>query len=412
MNRKFLFDLKEGIIISLKAIRANKARAILTTLGIIIGIVAVTTMSTVIVGLREAFVNSISFLGNDVLYVDKFEWFGGKDWRFYRNRKDIEYDDYVKLKKMISNYKAIAPTKRTFGRTVKYKTNSTQTTFVFGTTQDFEITSGAIPEKGRFMNEFEVKAGRRVCVIGKDIEDALFPNEDPLNKNIQMNGLPVKVIGVLEKQGSGFLGQMSLDGQIILPLKVFQRIYGFRRGSLRIDVKVDDINKIEDAKEEIIAAMRIIRKTPPGKPDDFAVNRQDALTEKYDQTVGVIAVAGILITALALFVGAIGIMNIMFVSVTERTREIGIRKAIGAKTYSILTQFLAESAIICVIGGLIGIFISFILSLIINQILPTDMPLDIVFVAIGISALVGIVSGFLPAYKASKLDPVEALRYE
>ena len=181
---------------------------------------------------------------------------------------------------------------------------------------------------------------------------------------------------------------------------------------MQIAVKVTDENKIEETREEIEALMRTFRKVPPTKPNDFAVNRQQVFQDVYDKTVGVIAIAGILITALSLFVGAIGIMNIMFVSVTERTKEIGIRKAIGAKTWSILLQFLSEAALICLLGGLIGLAISFPLSLVINQFLPTSMPIDIVFIALGISALVGIISGFLPAYKASKLDPVDALRYE
>jgi putative ABC transport system permease protein len=156
----------------------------------------------------------------------------------------------------------------------------------------------------------------------------------------------------------------------------------------------------------------VIRKVPFNKPDDFAINQQEALKDMYDKTIGIVAIAGIVITALSLFVGAIGIMNIMFVSVTERTREIGVRKAIGAKTWSILLQFLAESAILCLMGGIIGLMISFPLSLIINQFLPTAMPLDVVLLALFISAMVGIISGFLPAWKASRLNPVDSLRYE
>jgi len=408
----FYRDLFEGVLISLRAIKANKMRAILTTLGIIIGIVAVTTMSTAIVGLRDAFMNSISSLGSDVLYIDKYPWFAMGNWSQYRNRKNIDYDDFVRLKEDLQNYEAIAPTKRTFGKVVKYKERSATTTLVFGTNEDYVKTSGAIPEKGRFINAYESKAGRKVCVIGQDIADALFPNEDPLGKRVKIRGVPLKVVGVLEKQGSGFFGSFSLDGQLIMPLKTFESVVGKTRRALRIDVKVGSQANIEDVKEEIRALMRTYRKVPPGKPDDFAINQQEVFKEMYDKTVGIISIAGLVITALSLFVGAIGIMNIMFVSVTERTKEIGIRKAIGAKTWSILFQFLSEAAIICLIGGVIGIAVSFPLSLIINQFLPTAMPLDIVFIALGISFFVGIVSGFLPAYRASKLDPVDALRYE
>ena len=222
----------------------------------------------------------------------------------------------------------------------------------------------------------------------------------------------MKVVGVLEKQGSALFGSFSMDGQVIMPLGVFEKIFGQQRGRLRIDVKVANEKNIEDVKEEVRSIMRVIRKVPPGKPDDFAINQQEVFKEVYDKTVGVISIAGIVITSLALFVGAIGIMNIMFVSVTERTNEIGIRKAVGAKTWSILVQFLSEAAIICLIGGIIGLIISFPLSLLINQFLPTAMPISIVVLALIISSGVGVVSGFLPAYKASRLNPVEALRKE
>lgn len=409
--QNFIIELKEGILISLRAIRVNKMRSILTTLGIIIGIVAVTTMSTAIVGLREAFISSLSTFGADILYIDKFEWFGGKDWRTYRNRPDITFQQYEKLRDLYNNYEAMAPNKRTFGRTIKYQDKSVESTQIFGTTEDYIRTANAVPDEGRFFNDLEVDASRRVAVIGTDIADGLFPNENPIGKDIKIGGVPLKVIGVLEKQGSGFLGSFSLDGQIIMPLPVFERIFG-DRGNLRIDVKVKDPDMLNDAKEEITAIFRAVRKVPPGEENDFAVNQQEAFTEVYDQTVGIIAIAGIVITALSLFVGAIGIMNIMFVSVTERTKEIGIRKAIGAKRWSILVQFLSEAAIICLMGGIIGLMISFPLSLLIDQFLPTTMPLNIVGLALFISASVGIVSGFLPAYKAAKMDPVEALRHE
>lgn len=410
--KNFFIEFREILSIAIGAIRTNKLRSVLNTLGIIIGIVAVTTMSTAIVGLREAFMKSISSLGSDVLYVDKFPWFAMDRWEEYRNRKDITIQQYEKLKQMLRNYEAMAPTKRTFSAVVKRKDRAVQTALIIGTTEEYQRTSQIPLEEGRFLNELEVNAARRVCVIGKDIQKELFPDENPINKEIRINNVPVKVIGLLEKQGSGFLGSFSMDGQIIIPIKTFETIIGEARNRMRIDIKVGDITKIEDAKEEIRAAMRIIRKVPPGKPDDFAINQQEAFKQMYDRTIGVVAIAGIVITALSLFVGAIGIMNIMFVSVTERTKEIGIRKAVGAKTWSILLQFLTEAAMICMLGGVIGLLISYPLSLIINQFLPTSLPLNIVFISLLISGFVGVISGFVPAWKASRLDPVESLRYE
>jgi len=410
--KNFLIEFPEILLIALRAMRANKLRSVLTTLGIIIGIVAVTTMSTAIVGLREAFISSISSFGSDVLYVDKFPWFAMGNWNQYRNRKDITYEQYEKLRSVLKNYEAMAPSKSTFGAGVKRKDKSVQATLVFGTTEDYQKTGNVNLAEGRFLNDLDVKSGRRVCVVGKDIVDELFPRENSLNQYIKINNVPMQVIGVLEKQGSGMMGSFSMDGQVIMPLKTFETVISSRRQRLRIDIKIGDVAQIEDAKEEIISAMRVIRKVPFDKPDDFAINQQEALKDMYDKTIGVVAIAGIVITALSLFVGAIGIMNIMFVSVTERTREIGIRKAIGAKTWSILFQFLTEAAILCIMGGIIGLIISFPLSLVINQFLPTAMPLNIVFISLLISALVGVISGFLPAWKASKLNPVDSLRYE
>ncbi len=408
----FFVEFQEILLIALKAIRANKLRSVLTTLGIIIGIVAVTTMSTAIVGLRQAFISSISSWGSDVLYVDKYPWFAAGDWSQFRNRKDITYVQYEKLKSALKNYEAMAPSKSSFGATIKRKEKSVQSSVIYGTTEEYQKTGNVNPEEGRFLSELDVRSGRNVCVIGKDIANELFPVESPINQHIKINNITMQVIGVLEKQGSAMLGLFSLDGQIIMPLKAFETTFGNMRSRMNISVKIGDVANIDDVKEEIISAMRIIRKVPIGKPDDFAINQQEALKQMYDSFVGVIATAGIAITALSLFVGAIGIMNIMFVSVTERTREIGVRKAIGAKTWSILLQFLTESAILCLMGGIIGLMISFPLSLVINQFLPTAMPLDVVFLALFISVLVGIISGFLPAWKASKLNPVDSLRYE
>jgi putative ABC transport system permease protein len=408
----FLLELKEGVIFSLKAIKANKLRSALTTLGIVIGIVAVTTMQTAIIGLKNSFLESISSIGTDVLYVEKFEWFGDQDFHYYRNRKDFTWSQYERLKSQLRLADAVVPSIRSFGEIAKRQDKSAETTMDFGTTEDYIKVAGTFPANGRFFTELEVKGARNVCVIGQEIADKLFLEEDPIGKYIKIKGYSLKVVGVLEKQGSGFLGSASADGQVILPFEVFKKLFGERRQSFRIAIKAKSTEQMLDLKEEVRSVMRIVRKVPPGKEDDFAINQMEALTRAYDTIIGTVAIAGLVITALSLFVGAIGIMNIMFVSVKERTKEIGIRKAIGAKTWSILIQFLAEAAIICLLGGIIGLMIAFPISLIINQFIPTSMPLEIVFLALFISGIVGIISGFLPAYKASKMNPVEALRYE
>ena len=395
----------------MSAIKVNKMRSALTTLGIVIGIVAVTLMSTAIEGLNRAFISSISSFGTDVLYVDKFPWFHGDDWWTYRNRKDIKIEDADILREQMKNAVAVAPNMRTFGRTIKYKDKSVMSTIIYGTTTDFALTNNILPQEGRFLTTLEDRAGRDVCLIGADIARELFTGESPLNKIIKINDHPYKVIGILEKQGQSLFGGFSLDGQVIMPITSFQKNLGQRR-TTRIDVKVVSMDKLDDAKEELRGIMRKLRKVPPGKEDDFAINQQEAFLKAYNDTVGVIQIAGLVITFLSLFVGAIGIMNIMFVSVKERTKEIGIRKAIGAKRRTVLAQFLIEAILICLLGGIIGLMIAFPLSLLVDKFLPTAMPLEIVFLSLIISAIVGIISGIVPAWQASKLDPVDALRYE
>jgi len=407
----YIHELKEGLAIAYKAVMANKMRSALTTLGIVIGIVSVTLMGTAIEGLDRAFNTSISKIGADVLYIQKWPWFAGDDWWKYRNRKDIYYQDALNFQRQMKGVEAVSYGAGVgSGKGIKYRDNIMTNVIIIGSDENYVKTLGAYPETGRFFNTFESDGGRPVCVLGKDVADGLFPKEDPIGKYVKANGYNFKVVGVLEKQGS-MLGLFSLDSRIIIPMKQFVKIFGNRR-SVQIIVKVGDKNKIDEAKEEVRGLMRKIRRLPPGKEDDFAINQQEAFTKTFETINMVISIVGLFITGLSLFVGSIGIMNVMFVSVTERTKEIGIRKALGARRRTILLQFLIESAAISLLGGLIGLLIAFPISLIVNQILPTAMLLSIILIAIFTSLLIGVLSGILPAMRASKLDPVEALRYE
>jgi putative ABC transport system permease protein len=405
----FLTEIKEGLLIAFRAIRANKMRSALTTLGIIIGIVSVTLMGTAIEGVNRAFHESISAMGADVLYIQKFKWFSNEDWWMVRNRRDLTVQDAKTLERQATQVAVVSPTVSTRG-TVKYRDRSVENVDFIGGDHNYTQISSAAPASGRMIAPDESEGGQPVVVLGSEIGEKLFPNEDPLGKIIKIGGHSYRVVGVMDKQGS-FLGLFSLDNRVIIPIKSFFRDLGSKRW-ITINVKVADIGNIEDAKEEIRGIMRRARNVPPGAPDDFGINQQEMLTTTFNQMAIVIAGVGLFITGLSLFVGGIGIMNIMFVSVTERTKEIGIRKAIGAKRRTILLQFLVEAAVICLIGGFIGLAIAFPLSLIIDQFLPTVMPFAIVAIALFVSFLVGIISGFLPAYRASRLDPVEALRYE
>ena len=405
----FLTEFKEGLAISFKALRSNVLRSVLTTLGIVIGIVSVTLMATAVEGVNRAFDRSAAAFGTGVLYIQKFPWVGNEDWATIRNRRNLKTGFAEKIERKATLVDAVAPAVGT-RRQVRYGNNIMDGALITGTTNAYVFASGGDVEEGRFFSAEESNGGRPVCAIGADVAETLFPTDDPIGKSLRVANYPYTVVGVFEKQG-GLFGQFTSDTRVFIPLGSFQNHFGGRR-DVTIQVRVPDLSRMEDAKIELEGIMRTIRGLVPGKTNDFNINQQELLTETFGPISLTIAAIGLFITGLSLFVGGIGIMNIMFVSVTERTKEIGIRKAIGAPKRSILLQFLVEAAALCLIGGFIGLIIAFPLSLIVDQFLPTAMPFSVVFIAIIISLAVGVISGFLPAYRAAKMDPVEALRYE
>jgi putative ABC transport system permease protein len=398
----------ENFFIAFNAIWSAKLRSVLTALGIIIGILAVTLMGTLISGLDRSFEKSMMFLGKDVLFISKHEWFSDQEWWEMRNRPDIK-EVYVEQILAQSQYVLAAAPEALRRSEVVRDDKSITGVSIMGTTPEYLQTSSTIIEKGRFLTSGENRSGSRVAIIGSEVAEALFENEDALEKYVKIGPNKFRVVGVIKKQGK-FLGLFSLDNQIIVPFGTYQRLFS-RRGWMRLNIKVPE-DKIVQAKDEIYGIMRRIRGLRPEEPDDFAINQQEAFESQYNMIKLAIGGTGIFITILSLVVGGIGIMNIMFVSVKERTREIGIRKAIGATKKAILSQFLIEAILICMIGGLIGLSFAFGISQLINKIFPSDMPMWLAILSLFLSVLVGVISGLVPSYKAAKLNPIDALAYE
>ena len=414
--RRLYYELFESIRIAFAQILANKLRSALTALGVIIGIVAVTLMGTAIRGIDVGVDRSFSGFGDDILYVTKWPWRDVEDWWNLRNRRSIKHDYARQINEWVANnpdgpLQLAVPTANRGTNVVRgeYRVNNIWT---LGTTADYARITRSELKEGRFFSDLEGQAGSNVIVLGFDVADALFPNESAIGQTVRIRGQNFQVLGVAARQGS-FLGLFSWDSMVALPLTTYRRHFKLNDDG-EVRVQVDPLRMVA-GRDELRGLMRRIRQLGPEQRDDFEINEQGTIRSQLDPIKNGIALAGFFITGLALFVGAIGIMNITYVSVKERTKEIGTRKALGARRRTILLQFLIEAVAICFVGGLAGLGLAAVLTQVVAVAAPSFplvFSLSLVATGLVISVLTGIFSGFAPAWQASKLDPVVALRYE
>lgn len=409
-------DIKESAYMALDTVRANKLRSMLTILGVSVGVVTVMFMVSIIQGLNKAFAAQIESLGSNTIWALKFDpSFGHQPNAEELHRKELTIEDADAIRREAPSIAGVSPFYRKIAETVRYQDKQSDTPILLGVTPYHEFTLSSYVGYGRYISDLDVEERTNVCVLGLDVVRALFPYENPLDKEIKIAGRPFHVIGVMEPLGS-ILGQ-SRDNSIYIPISTFHKYYPemeFPDIIFAIIVRPISRAYVKSALDEMTDILRRRRQVPHGAPDNFGISSQDALLDIYNQLTGATYLVLTAISCVALMIGGIGVMNIMLVSVTERTKEIGLRKAVGATRINILSQFLIEAVVLTAIGGLIGLVVGELASVLMNKYspLPAYVPLWAIGVGVGISAAVGIIFGLWPAWKAARLDPIEALRWE
>lgn len=408
---RFFAEIGDAVAQAARSIVAHKLRAALTISGVSVGIMAVIIIFMVEAGMQTSFARQLNSLGPNTLYVHKWAWgVGGRDWWKLRNRPTVGQLDYRAL---VANAKlpvAIAPVANNEA-VVMHGDKEVKHIDVRGTTEAFLEAGGWQLRRGRFISDLDHEVGSDACVIGADLEDAFFKNQDPLGQRLKVGPTTrCTVVGTLVRKGSAF--GRSQDGLVVMPLSSFLRSFGAKRG-LTIAV-VAAAGKVMETEDEVIAVMRAARRLSPDQDDNFSVNRQDKILQGFNQTMATTNLVGILVGVITAIVAGIGIMNILLVSVKERTREIGIRRALGARRTSILMQFLCESVMVALAGGAVGVAMGAGAAALLDLLSPVPASIDPRVVTGGVagSCFLGAVFGLWPALSAAFLHPIEALRHE
>ncbi len=410
-------NFKESLLMALAAIRSSKLRSVLTLLGVVVGVFSIISVMTAVGVLRNSIEEGITQLGANTFQIQKFPVVIGdnhENRHKYHNRKDITYEQALQVKDRATLAEAVGIEIDRWGRIVYWNGEKTNPNVsLLGENLEGMITNDYVVETGRSFVAQDLDLSRDVAILGKPVREKLFPpHVDPIGQTIRVDGSLYQVIGVLEKKGGSLGGNQ--DNFVAVPLTTFFQKYGKADRSVRIMVKALNREVVDDAIEESRSILRTARKVAPGADDDFGYFSNDSLVKQFNEFTFYLRLGVLLVSSISLLAAGVGIMNIMLVSVTERTREIGIRKSIGAMKKDILSQFMIEAVILCEIGGLIGIFLGILGGNVVGLLLdvPAVIPWEWVAIGIGVCSVVGLVFGVYPAWKAANLDPIEALRFE
>jgi putative ABC transport system permease protein len=409
-------EIRESFAMALVSVRTNRLRSVLTLLGITVGVFSIIAVMTAMGVLVSSIENGLSQLGVNTFQVQKYPNFNGggsRDRAKFRNRKDVTYAEGLRVKEHTSLAKAVGLEAWTWGKIVSTPDGKKTNPNMQLVGEDIEgfITNNWTIGDGRLYSQQELESGKDVCVLGMGVVEKVFDRTDPLGNTIRIDGHEYLVVGVIERQG-GMLGG-NQDNFVALPLTTFFNDYGKDR-DIHIMVQSTSRDTYEDCIEQVRGILRSARQVPPGSDDDFFIFSNDSVIEQFNSFTQYVRLGIMLISAVALLAAGVGIMNIMLVSVTERTREIGIRKAIGARKSTILSQFILEAIVLCEMGGLLGILLGILagnMTAVFFSV-PPVIPYDWAAIGFIICSIIGIVFGVYPAWKAANLDPIESLRYE
>ncbi len=410
----FLKLLTESFLFALHEIAMNKVRTLLSFLGITIGIFSIISVFTIFDSMEAGIRENINSLGNDVLFVQKWPWAMGSDypWWKYMNRPEASLSEMKEIQRR-SQASQVSAYLSGVGETVKYRDKSMKDANVIMISDDYDKVMTVDIAEGRYISPVEFSSGKPVVLIGSGIAENLLGTDATaaIGKKIKIFGLNTEVIGVMKKQGNNMFGN-STDDQLIVPVNFGRNHVDLRNVGGAIIVKAKPGVTLDELKDELSGIMRAVRKLKPKAEENFAINQTDIISKNFDQLFAVIAVVGWIIGGFSLLVGGFGIANIMFVSVKERTRIIGVQKSLGAKNYFILLQFLFEAVFLSLFGGILGLVIVFLLAFSVSQATGFHLVLTSgnILLGISVSAFIGFVSGLVPAFNASRLDPVEAMR--